>query len=391
MAVQAWAAAAAREAGVPAAWAAAAAPVPAAAAAGGDVIGGLSAAESALGSTMRGATVRVANPTDGNEAAAPAAASDAAPAAAPDDAAAESPEEEEEDEEDAYIEQWRSEREFITHSRVTKTSFTHIHATQDKNHKTLFRARYDMINKDGKRVIGPDVRVGKYALEGVGKDKFDQAEERMQRQNFLPGPWVSIGEGAKLIGGASIGEGVKLIGGACDDDDDMMHVDEHYHCTDGSVYNLLLARFPQFARQLKTRLTDDEFKRMSFDQLYQWFVDAEVPLQPRAIYADDMLAYLRIKVSERAEELVVVHTIGNTHCLSADTGRDELSDVSSGYVVAITQEDALAQLGEVGLKPRAMIIELRREKQPDKKRKRGKKLSAADKRRRKDDPAGRLA
>ena len=280
---------------------------------------------------------------------------------------------------DAYNEQRDS--EVITHSRVTKTSFTHIYATQDKNGKTLFRARYDMINKEDERVIGPDVSVGKYGLDDVGKDKFDQAEERMLRHDMLPGPWVSIGEGSKFIGGA------------CDDDDDMMHVvkhddmmhvDKHYHCMDGSVYNLLLARFPQFARRLKTRLTDDQFKRMSFDQLYRWFVDAEVPLQPRAIYADDMLAYLRTKVLERAEELIVVHTIGNTHCLSADTGRDELSDVSSGYVVAITHEDALAQLGEVGLKPRAMIIELRREKQPDKKRKRGKKLSAAEKRRRND-------
>ena len=280
---------------------------------------------------------------------------------------------------DAYTEQRNS--EVITHSRVTRTSFTHIYATQDKNGKTLFRARYGMINNEGERVIGPDVSVGKYGLEDVNRNKFDQAERQMERGDIVPGPWVQCGEGSKFIGGA------------CDDDDDtmhvvrhddMMHVDKHYHCMDGGVYNLLLARFPEFAKQLKTRLTDDEFKRMSFDQLYQWFVDTEVPLQPRAIYADDMLAYLRTKVSERAEELIVVQTIGNTHCLSADTGRDELSDVSSGYVVAITHEDALAQLGEVGLKPRAMIIELRREKQPDKKRKRGKKLSAAEKRRRND-------
>ena len=238
-------------AAVPAAVPASAVPAAVPAAAGGGAVGGPSAAESALGSTMRGTTNRVTNPTDdGTAAAVPAAAVPAAvPVAAVPAATQEAI--------GAYNEQRGS--EVITHNRVTKTSFTHIYATQDKNGKTLFYARYNMINKEGERVIGQDVRVGKYGLEDVGKDKFDQAEERMQRHNMLPGPWVSTGEGSKFIGGA------------CDDDDDMthvvkhdgmMHVDKHYHCMDGGVYNLLLARFPEFAQQLKTRLTDDEFKRM---------------------------------------------------------------------------------------------------------------------------------
>ena len=53
-----------------------------------------------------------------------------------------------------------------------------------------------------------------------------------------------------------------------------------------------------------------------------------------------------------------------------------------GRVVAITADDALTQLGEVGLENTGMVIELKMVRLQKRK---GKKLSAAEKRRRKAD------
>ena len=62
-----------------------------------------------------------------------------------------------------------------------------------------------------------------------------------------------------------------------------------------------------------------------------------------------MLAHLRSKVLNEITELIIVETTGNGHCLAADTGLDQMSDVASGKTAAITTDDGLAQLGDDGL------------------------------------------
>ena len=161
-----------------------------------------------------------------------------------------------------------------------------------------------------------------------------------------------------------------------------IHVDENYHCMDGSVYNLLRFRFPHFADKVAARLADDEFKRMQFSEMATWF-ESEIPrLQCRHIAADDMLAHLRSKVLNEITELIVVETTGNGHCIAADTGLNQMSDVASGKIAMITTDDVLAQLGETGLCKHAMVIELKDvpEPQPVRNRKRrGKNATRAQK------------
>jgi hypothetical protein len=98
-----------------------------------------------------------------------------------------------------------------------------------------------------------------------------------------------------------------------------IHVDENYHCMDGTVYNLLPSRFPDFAQKVATRLADDKLKRMQFSEIAPWFESEITRLQCRYIEDDDMLAHLRSKVPNTISELIVMETTGNAHCLAADT------------------------------------------------------------------------
>ena len=289
-------------------------------------------------------------------------------------------------------------------------------ATVNKNDGILFYARYDMENDNGERVVGPTKRVARNGLDSVGIRVFQAAIDRMTHPDYSKDPFIDFGRGAKApvaavvetlpavahhptgqspSGGLDYGQHTNVVGalsavayhptgqspsGGLGYGGEL-HVDPSFHCLDGGVYNLLVSRYPDLAQKLKNHLTDDEFKRMDFKELTPWFHDEGVHLQSRWISVDDMLEDLRSKVNNEIDQLAIVATKGNTHCLAADTGRNELSDVATGRVVAITADDALTQLGEVGLENTGMVIEL---KQVRLQKRKGKKLSAAEKRRKAD-------
>ena len=184
---------------------------------------------------------------------------------------------------------------------------------------------------------------------------FQAAIDRMTHPDYSKDPFIDLGRGAKAPVAAVVETlpavayhptGQSPSGGL--DYGGELHVDPSFHCVDGGVYNLLVPRYPDLAQKLKNHLTDGEFKRMDFKELTPWFHDEGVHLQSRWISVDDMLEDLRSKVKNEIDQLAIVATKGNTHCLAADTGRNELSDVATGRVVAITADDALKQLGEVG-------------------------------------------
>jgi hypothetical protein len=329
-----------------------------------------------------------------------AAAEEAAPAAAADD---DDGDDEEEDDAAAAASR-KAPSAAVGYYQKTSYYKTHFHKikavnqTDEDGHviegsKPHIYGMYDTVDDEGDRIYGPAIRVGSTSIDGVGARFFDLAVARLAHPHYASDPWISLGCGSKTvarfdnpISAAHHSQGwspqLGVDDGGRGSETAAIHVDENYHCMDGSVYNLLRFRFPHFADKVAARLADDEFKRMQFSEMATWF-ESEIPrLQCRHIAADDMLAHLRSKVLNEITELIVVETTGNGHCIAADTGLNQMSDVASGKIAMITTDDVLAQLGETGLCKHAMVIELKDvpEPQPVRNRKRrGKNATRAQK------------
>ena len=155
-----------------------------------------------------------------------------------------------------------------------------------------------------------------------------------------------------------------------------MHCDRSHHCVDGSIYNLLRFSHPGLARRIRMHLADDSRKRISFLEIGEWLDENFPVLQVRKLATDDVLACIDDFASSGTPVLFLLAVEGNTHCIAADCGRKEYSDVASGAVVTIGTPDALSQLRISGF-TEAMSLEFKRQKTAPKRK--GKKLSAAEK------------
>ena len=266
----------------------------------------------------------------------------------------------------------------ITDTKETRGTLHQLMARQIKNGNWWFYGRY----KDDSK-IGPCMQVGRGRIDDMDAEKHTHAMTASTHPDFSK-KWDDIGFGASSAVTVTLpaatdrptgppsrgGDGGVVDGNVVDD----------FHCVDASMFNLLRHDHPAMAKLLVPRLNDSSHRRMTFEEIGT-FLDRDAPLlQVRKLVTDDVQAEIEQRAARRGPGKLVVAVDGNSHCIAANTERNEYVDSATGNVVAIDADGALAQLG-VSSFTKAIIVEFKRPCNPGRKRRgSGKKPSAVEKR-----------
>ena len=233
--------------------------------------------------------------------------------------------------------------------------------------------------------IGPCMQVGRGRIGDMDAEKYTHAMTASTHPDFSK-KWVDIGFGASSAvtvapSAASPGPTGQATRGGDGGVVDGNVVDD-FHCADASMFNLLRHDHPAMAKLLVPRLNDSSHRRMTFEEIGT-FLDRDAPLlQVRKLVTDDVQAEIEQRAARHGPGKLVVAVDGNSHCIAANTERNEYADSAAGNVVAIDADGALAQLG-VSSFTKAIIVEFKWQRNPGqsgKRRKgRGNKPSCAQK------------